>query len=196
MSTTNDDASYQFFRTIPWCAKILDKPNYRLRPTLSRAPKDSSEDSFIAETLKTDRTIRRWITMHADPDPSLNPLIQEAFCLMELGGGLNGYPNICHGGFVATMLDEVMGELLVVNHENYAEQTGQQDGGMITQMTAYLNVSYKRPVPTPSIILATAKITKTEARKWFVESTIEDSEGQILAKGEALFLHAKVNPRM
>lgn len=28
---------------------------------------------------------------------------------------LNGYPHLCHGGIVATIMDEVMGTLLAVN---------------------------------------------------------------------------------
>lgn len=35
--------------------------------------------------------------------------------MMDLGDGLNGHPKICHGGFVATMLDEVIGVLITLN---------------------------------------------------------------------------------
>jgi hypothetical protein len=55
--------------------------------------------------------------MHLLPDPSANPGIQAVRTIMDLGNGVNGHPDVCHGGFVATMLDEVMGVLLTINLE-------------------------------------------------------------------------------
>jgi thioesterase superfamily protein 4 len=40
---------------------------------------------------------------------------QNIVTILELGDGLNGYPSICHGGFVATTMDEVCGVLIVLN---------------------------------------------------------------------------------
>ena len=196
MSNVRVESDAAHFRAFPWCAKLLDDPRFVLRETSSRVPKDSLEDSFMAETLRTNRTIRNYLTLHTRPDPSLDPAIRESFCLMELGDGVNGYPNICHGGFVATMLDEVMGVLLTVNHQDYAERQGREPDAMISQMTAYMNVTYKWPVKTPGVILATAKITKTEPRKWWLEATMEDDERRVLATAEALFVQSRANPRM
>jgi thioesterase superfamily protein 4 len=47
---------------------------------------------------------------------------QNIVTIMELGDGLNGYPSICHGGFVATMLDEVCGVLIMLNMEKRMER--------------------------------------------------------------------------
>jgi hypothetical protein len=56
---------------------------------------------------------------------------------MDLGGGLNGYPGICHGGFVATMLDEVCGLLIVLNLEKTGEGgEGPLSAGGTMYMTA------------------------------------------------------------
>jgi acyl-coenzyme A thioesterase THEM4 len=95
---------------------------------------------------------------------------------------------------VATVLDEIMGILLVVNAE-YALQLS-NGSERITQMTAYLNVSYKRPVRTPGVVLATARIMKAEGKKWWIRATIEDSERQELAVAEALFVNARADPRL
>jgi hypothetical protein len=43
--------------------------------------------------------------------------IEEIQTLLALESGINGYPHICHGGTVATNLDEVMGILLSVNKD-------------------------------------------------------------------------------
>lgn len=39
----------------------------------------------------------------------------EIVTLVEIGDGLNGYPQIIHGGFAATLLDEVCGVLIQLN---------------------------------------------------------------------------------
>ena len=182
------------FNDIPWCAELIKDPSFEYSPTYSREPKDSGEDSFFAETLQTDRTIRRCLSINSRPNPNLNPPIHEVRTFLELGNGLNGYPNVCHGGFVATILDEVMGVLLTINQKWMRQRRGA--GEHITQMTASLNIKYRRPVKTPGTILAIAKITKTEPRKWWIRATIEDSGRRELAIGEALFVEAKSDPRL
>ena len=67
--------------------------------------------------------------------------------IMELGSGLNGHSNIAHGGFVSTILDETMG---VVNVKLNGRHT----------FTAYLNVTFKKPTPTPGIVMCRAWISK------------------------------------
>ena len=105
------------FRKIPWCADLINDPAWTSCNTSSRQAKDSTEDSFFAETLKSDRTIRKLLSMHRKAVAEGSPAIQEVRTLMDLGNGVNGYPDICHGGFVATMLDEVIGVLLTLNLE-------------------------------------------------------------------------------
>lgn len=182
------------FSDIPWCAELINDPEFAYSLTFSRIPKDSTEDSFFAETLATDRTIRKCLTVHSRPDPSLAAPIQEIRTFLEIGNGVNGYPNVCHGGFVATILDEVMGVLLTVNQRWFSEHRGA--GEHMMQLTAFLNIKYRRPVKTPSVVLTTAKIAKMEPRKWFIKGTIEDSDRQVLAMGESLFVEAKFDPRL
>lgn len=182
------------FSDIPWCAELISDPEFAYSPTYSRIPKESTEDSFFAETLATDRTIRKCLTVHSRPNPSLEAPIQEVRTFVEIGSGVNGYPNVCHGGFVATMLDEVMGVLLTVNQVWFKEHRG--GGEHMMQMTASLNIKFRKPVKTPAVLLSTARIAKMEPRKWFIAGTIEDNNRQVLAIGEALFVEAKFDPRL
>ena len=46
---------------------------------------------------------------------------------MDLGDGLNGHANIVHGGFVATMLDEVTGVLIILNMVKKIEEMKRED---------------------------------------------------------------------
>jgi thioesterase superfamily protein 4 len=182
-----------YFKSIPWAAEIINQQKYEITPTLSRVVKGSTEDSFFAETLHTERTIRKCLTLSARPSNNSEYPIQEVLTLFELGNGLNGFPNISHGGFVATMLDEEMGILLTVNQEHLNKQTGKNDE--LSSLTAYINIRYLAPVRTPGIVLGTAKVTKSEGRKIYARGTIEDENRRELAVAECLFIKAKSDPR-
>jgi len=183
----------EYFKSLPWCAEIMNNTNYTITPMLSRIPKGSSEDSFFAETLQSERTIRKCLTLNTHPDNHLDPPIQQVFSFFELGTGLDGFPNISHGGFVATMLDESMVFLLAVNQEHANQEHGTDDE--ITYLTAYMNIRYIAPVRTPGIVLGSAKVTKGEGRKLYVRGIIEDKERRELAVAECLFIKAKSDPR-
>ena len=118
------------FRKIPWCANLINDPAWTSCNTSSRQAKGSTEDSFFAETLKSDRTIRKLLSMHRKSAAEGSPAIQEVRTLMDLGNGVNGHPDICHGGFVATMLDEVIGVLLTLN---LGIEQGQKHGGSVNE---------------------------------------------------------------
>jgi thioesterase superfamily protein 4 len=182
-----------YFKGIPWCAKYIDDANNTITPTIKRVVEGSTEDSFFAETLQTERTIRKCLTLNSIPDKSLDPPIQRVCTFFEIGDGINSFPNIGHGGFVATMLDEEMGILLTMNQTFMNQQTGKDEE--ITSMTAYLNIKYLAPMRTPGIVLVTAEVTKSEKRKLFVRGVVQDENGKALAEAEVLFIKAKTDPR-
>jgi thioesterase superfamily protein 4 len=97
---------------------------------------------------------------------------------MELGNGVNGHANMAHGGFVSTILDETMG---IANVQLNYKPT----------FTAYLNITFKSPTRTPSVVVCRAWIAREEGRKRFTYASLEDGEGNVLATAEALFLIIK-----
>ena len=100
-----NNAAIARFSTIPWAAALINDPYWKPRDTSSRLPKASGEDSFIAETLRTDRTIRALLTLRPVKEDGDDLPCKEIVTILELGDGVNGYPQIVHGGMVATMLD-------------------------------------------------------------------------------------------
>jgi thioesterase superfamily protein 4 len=63
---------------------------------------------------------------------------REIITIVDLGDGLNGYPQICHGGMIATLLDEVCGVLIVeLNKERSLHLAKESVPG-----EAILNASY------------------------------------------------------
>ncbi|KAF2645054.1 hypothetical protein P280DRAFT_487523 [Massarina eburnea CBS 473.64] len=199
------DAVIARFSSTPWCNAYITSPNWALANTASRVPKPTSEDSFFAETLGTSRTIRAVLTLRPtkeleDGNALGDMTYGEVVTMMELGDGLNGHPRIAHGGFIATMLDEVMGVLLTLNIE--ARVKRKRDMGVLGSdeamngFTAYLNTSYKKPLPTPGIVLCTAKFERREKNKIYVQGTIEDGQGTVFTIGEGMFVEVNMKNRL
>jgi acyl-coenzyme A thioesterase PaaI-like protein len=186
------DDDLTFFQTIPWCASLINDPSYVTIPTISRVSKEDTEDALFGDILRTDKTIAACLSLYKKPAVSTAP-IGEVTTLLSLEYGLNGYRHVCHGGIVATILDEVMGILLAVNKDREAEiarDTGKSVETM-AEVTAELTVKYLKPVTTPQTVRVKAWLSRTEGRKFWVEGTIEDKSGTVLARGEALFVQIR-----
>ncbi len=165
----------------------------------------------MSETLNTGQTIRAWLSQARVPREPRSPIISEVRALLDLGSGVNGHQDVCHGGFVAVVLDEVTGLLLVANEMRERERDTQglvvedadgqgereQEGGAGREsfrgpvMTASLAVRYERPVPTPGVVVARAVLGRVEGRKRFVTGTVEDGEGKVYARAEGVFVQLK-----
>ncbi|KAM3075672.1 hypothetical protein ACMFMG_007804 [Clarireedia jacksonii] len=170
------------FSLIPWCQAILSDPKLRPFDTIQRIPKPHTGDTFMSITLNTDETIKAWQYFYSPP--SINRPYGEIFHLVSLGIHVNGYIDTSHGGFVGVLLDDMIG---------YAAGAARPSDK--TAMTAYLNITYKKPIRTPSIVLGRSWIERKDGRKLFGKATIEDGDGTILATGDALFIVVdKVKP--
>ncbi|KXH66489.1 thioesterase superfamily protein [Colletotrichum salicis] len=205
MKSANPDV--QHFLAIPWCAAHLNEPDTVRDTAPSRFPKQNTEDQLFSTTLNTADTIAAFLTFYKRPsssassDPTTSPsttsttpndagndaadpsptLIRQLKALLTLRSGVNGYPSVSHGGIVATILDETIGLVFPVNKSN----------GLIPDaayMTAYLNVTYIRPVRTPQTVLCVVEVTRVVGRKWWIEARIEDEGGEVLARAESLFV--------
>ncbi|KAL4946001.1 hypothetical protein BDV06DRAFT_183380 [Aspergillus oleicola] len=129
-----------------------------------------------------------------------SPTVQ-GHLLIHCGPGITGQNAIAHGGFLATVLDEVCGNLIS------AEGV---DGGL-GMFTVRLDVRYVRPVfvddfdvsggegggqggkgkGEASVIVASAQIERVEGRKVFVSACVKDSDGEVCTRGDAVFVKKK-----
>lgn len=177
-----------YFQSIPWCAARLNRTKESI--TYYTVPWDRGEsafgDQFFASTLNTSATIPHYLFIHPTPNsasPS-NTLIPELLAFLQIEAGIGGFPGYAHGGFVCTLLDEITGILCTLNRARGALDRS-------PAMTGFLNTRFLKPVKAPGIVLARSKITRTEGRKTWVEGWLEDASGQVLAKGEAVFVNLK-----
>ena len=176
-----DDFEQDVFRDIAWCRAILEDPEFAVEETHSRKHfPTTGENNLLANILKTNDTIKAWCSLYRRPTPS-HPLKDEVRTLLSLRPGLNGYSRICHGGVVATLLDEVSSILV--------SKCLQSQSLPPENVTADLRTRYIHIVILPGTFVVRARITDFQkVKKYFVEAELVDSESRVLAKAEGLFI--------
>lgn len=102
----------------------------------------------------------------------------------SIGSKVIGQHGICHGGFIASLLDEVTGALCRLYHLD--------DG--IDPRTAYLNTTYKKAVRAPGVIRTTSEVALVERRKILLRATIYDEVGDVCVIGEVLYIIMLTKP--
>ncbi|CAF9904105.1 MAG: hypothetical protein ALECFALPRED_004847 [Alectoria fallacina] len=175
------DLDQEYFHSIPWCAKLLAEKDVVVVPTPSRRRKESTEDELVAVTLKTEKTIRSWLTFYKRPAAGVTR-VHEIYNLLSLGPGVNGYAHLVAGGIIGVILDECMGILGLVN-----KSLG-FDGAESFMVTANLNINYLKAVPTPGLYLATATLREVKGRKCYFGASLKNGEGTVLAVAESLWI--------
>jgi uncharacterized protein (TIGR00369 family) len=85
-----------------------------------------------------------------------------------------GFPGYLHGGVVAAALDEAMGWAVY------------QAGAWA--ITGRLQVRFRRPVPVGGSLEVRGQVKEVRGRRLLAQARLLDSDGQVLAEAEALFL--------
>ena len=99
------------------------------------------------------------------------------FCRYVARREHEGYDGVLHGGVTASLLDELMGELV------------QRQG--IYAVTGELTVRYLLPVQTGDELTGMAEIVGIEGRKIKVHATAKLPDGTIAATGDGVFVKIK-----
>ncbi|MBB4930972.1 acyl-coenzyme A thioesterase PaaI-like protein [Lipingzhangella halophila] len=115
-------------------------------------------------------------------NPAAPPLVLEhtddgVRARVTLNGTYQGPPGLAHGGWVAAMLDQVLGSASAA-------------AGMVG-LTANLDVNYRNPTPLNAPLELTARVTGTERRKVFVSAEIRHN-GEVTAEGTAVMVRLDV----
>jgi uncharacterized protein (TIGR00369 family) len=85
-----------------------------------------------------------------------------------------GHPGHCHGGIIATILDEAMGKV------NKLRQ--------VIALTSQMTVDYLRPVPLNQSLRVESREVSVHGRRHVNMSEILNRKGEVLARGKALFI--------
>lgn len=179
-TTGYDKQSLQFFSQIPWMHDVLTNKSLSLRPLSWQAEPAWQSETFFAETLNTATTMPHFCMFTSNTQTMSDTTM---VALIHLGAGVAGHAGICHGGMISTLLDEIMGTLVVVSTHGSS------------YFTANLNVDFVRPVVVPGAIMVKATVEAVEGRKIRVVGELMgvpkgagDGEVEVCARGKALFV--------
>ncbi len=92
----------------------------------------------------------------------------------RLGKRYTGPPGHCHGGIIATILDEAMGKVNKLRH--------------VVAVTAEITVNYLKPVPLNKPLRVESREVKVRGRQHINMAEILNRKGEVLARSRGLFI--------
>jgi uncharacterized protein (TIGR00369 family) len=95
-------------------------------------------------------------------------------CRFRLSKRYTGPPGYCHGGIIATILDDAMGKL------NKLRQ--------VTAVTAQMKIDYLRPVPLNKPLRVDSRELRVRGRKHYHMAEILNEAGDTLARSHGIFV--------
>ena len=99
-------------------------------------------------------------------------------CKFRLAQRYTGPPGHCHGGIIATILDEAMGKVNKLRH--------------VVALTSEIKVKYLKPVPLQQPLRVESRELKVTGRKHINMAEILNEKGEVLASSQGLFI--AINP--
>lgn len=95
-------------------------------------------------------------------------------CRFRLSKRYTGPPGHCHGGIIATILDEAMGKV------NKLHQ--------VVAVTSEMTVNYLKPVPLKQPLRVESREVEVTGRKHINMAEILNEKGEVLARSRGLFI--------
>lgn len=204
------DQQYAYFNSVPWCAALLSDRRYATVPSRFGQPSPDTRGDFFTRTLATDNTIVACLYQARRVDGSSDSAghervsnVEEIRAFIATASGVNGFPGVAHGGFVAAVIDESMGYLIKAHLlASMTEVAPPPEGAKAmvpltssdtttSIMTGELTIRYKRPVPTGEVLLVRTWVERAEGRKTYAKAVVEDCERTVLTEGVAVFISLK-----
>lgn len=95
-------------------------------------------------------------------------------CRFRLGKRYTGPPGHCHGGIIATILDEAMGKVNKLRH--------------VVALTSQITVDYLKPVPLNKPLRVESWEKKVSGRQHINVAEILNQKGEVLARSRGTFI--------
>jgi uncharacterized protein (TIGR00369 family) len=95
-------------------------------------------------------------------------------CRFRLGKRYTGPPGHCHGGIIATILDEAMGKV------NKLRQ--------VVALTSQITVDYVKPVPLNKPLRVESREVRVRGRRHINMAEILNHKGEVLARSQGTFI--------
>ena len=95
-------------------------------------------------------------------------------CRFRLGKRYTGPPGHCHGGIIATILDEAMGKVNKLRH--------------VVALTSQITVDYLKPVPLNRPLRVESRELRVKGRTHINMAEILNQKGEVLARSRGKFI--------
>jgi uncharacterized protein (TIGR00369 family) len=95
-------------------------------------------------------------------------------CRFRLSKRYTGPPGHCHGGIIATILDDAMGKVNKLRH--------------VVALTKEMTIEYIKPVPLHKPLRVEGREVKVEGRQHINMAQILNERGEVLARSRGTFI--------
>jgi uncharacterized protein (TIGR00369 family) len=99
---------------------------------------------------------------------------QTFVCKFRLGKRYTGPPGHCHGGIIATILDDAMGKVNKLHH--------------VIALTKEMTVQYLKPVPLDQPLHVEGREVSVNGREHINEAEIRNEKNEVLARSRGVFI--------
>jgi uncharacterized protein (TIGR00369 family) len=97
-----------------------------------------------------------------------------SLCRFRLGKRYTGPPGHCHGGIIATILDDAMGKVNKFRH--------------VIALTKEMTIEYLKPVPLHKPLRVAGREVKVQGRQHVNMAEILNAKGEVLARSRGTFI--------
>ncbi|KAF2257083.1 hypothetical protein BU26DRAFT_446336 [Trematosphaeria pertusa] len=197
------------FAPIKWATPYLTSPNWRIRTRTRGTRSGEDSDRFCRDTMSSYDGVQHWLELYEKPAPG-STTITKSVSLCKFGPGLTGFPLICHGGAIMTIMDEALAFAMVASEAvtaglevaDWAEIIAQdwRDGGLAKEgrateealkgylVTAKLDMKFMKPVLCPGIVGVEVEMLENKGHKMKMRGVMKDGEGTPLLQADGLWV--------
>jgi acyl-coenzyme A thioesterase PaaI-like protein len=182
------------FAPLEWATKYLESPDWIIRERF---------ELFGCITLAANDGVQHWLELHLKPAPGEK--VQKSLTLIKFGHGLGGFPGICHGGAILTLMDEGLAYIMVANIRGETDlDLSSLYKGMWTEIreqrqslaevlkgsyvTAKMDIKFLQPVPCPGVVGIEAEAIEIKEHKMKMRAVMKDSKGTPLLQADGVWV--------
>ncbi len=191
------------FVHMTWATPYLTSPSWVTCDRQRGSEPGEDTDRFCRDTMRANNGVQHWLELYEKPAPGAK--VTKSISLIRFGTGLNGFPGICHGGALLTLMDEAMAHILVANtvleHGLGFAKIGEdlwrkqlRKGKSAQEVlkgrfaTATMNVKFLAPVLCPGVVGIETDVLEDTGNKMRMQATMRDRQGKPLLNVEGLWI--------
>lgn len=200
------------FAPIKWATPYLSSPDWKILErdrNVNVADATEDADRFCKDTIRSYNGIQHWVELYQKPAPGSKE-VTRTISLCKYGTGLNGFPGICHGGAVMTLMDEGLAFAMVASE---LERKGNWLGDFpwrkafdakrpITEIlkgfmvTAKLDLKFMKPVLCPGVIGIETEVLENKGNKMKLRGVMKDGNGTPLLQADGVWVRIGGNAKL